>query len=168
MRFPIEFAIATFCLPGCIDDNDSVPADEFRQHYASLSEEGLREIDPADLTDVARASYEEELRTRGLTSPTIRENLPPEPDPLMEEEGWVPLDTFTGEEMDLVRALLDAQGIPNNMKSPPSENYPPVAAGSVLFVPEQYVSQAREILASQISDEELIAEAEAESPPEDA
>jgi hypothetical protein len=146
-------------------DNDSVPADEFRQYYRSLSEEGLREIDRDDLTEVARACYDAEIASRGLTIQT----LPPEPEPLPDEMiEWVPLATFTEEEMKLVRALLDAEQIPSTMKLAPAENYPPVAAGSVLYVPERLLSKAREALASEISEEELIAEAEAETPPEDA
>jgi hypothetical protein len=43
-----------------------------------------------------------------------------------------------------------------------------VAAGSVLFVPEKLLERARQALMVQISDEELIAEAEAQQPPDDA
>jgi hypothetical protein len=141
-----------------------VPADDFRQHYASLSEEGLREIDRADLTEAARASYDQELASRGLA---IESAPPPEVETPPDEIGWVPLDTFTDDEMKVVRALLDAEEIPNTMKPPPVENYPPLAAGSVLFVPPAYLDRAREALAAQVSDEELIAEAEAYKPPED-
>ena len=43
-----------------------ISTDELRKHYASLSDEGLREIDPADLTDQARKFYEDELKSRRL------------------------------------------------------------------------------------------------------
>lgn len=143
-----------------------MPADEFRKYYAGLSEEGLREIDSRDLTETARACYEEELAKRGLT---IEDGAPKlQPEPLMRDAGWVALDTFNPEEIELVRALLEAEEIPTDMDPTPSENYPPQAAGSVLFVPEQFLARAREVLAADVSEEELIAEAEAEEPPEDA
>jgi hypothetical protein len=148
-----------------MSDNDNVPADELSQYYRSLSDEGLREIQRADLTEVARACYDAELASRGLTI----ETLPPEPEPSPDDMiEWAPLGTFTDEETQVVRALLDAQEIPSTMKLAPAENYPPVAAGSLLYVPERLLNKAREALASEISDEELIAEAEAEAPPEGA
>jgi hypothetical protein len=127
-----------------------VPADEFRQHYASLSEEGLREINRADLTDAARASYDQELASRGLTI----ESAPPKAPP--DDIAWVPLDTFPPEEIKLVRALLHAEEIPTHLDS------------DVLFVPKPLLEQACEILAFHVSDEDLIAEAEADPPPHDA
>jgi hypothetical protein len=142
-----------------------VPADEFRQYYARLSEEGLREINRADLTDVARACYDEELSSRGLAveSAPVPEAVAP-----TEEISWVPLGAFHPDEIGQVRGLLDFEGIPTERESRPSGNYPPVAAGSELYVPEHLLERAREVLAAPISDEELIAEAEACQPPEDA
>jgi hypothetical protein len=141
-----------------------VPTDEFRQHYASLSEEGLREIDRADLTDAARDCYDEELARRGLTI----ESPLPEVEPVSRDIAWVPLDTFDLDEIKLVRALLDAEEIPSDTELLPAGNYPPLPAGMALFVPKPFLGRAREILAAQISDEELIAEAEEQEPPEDA
>jgi hypothetical protein len=141
-----------------------VPADEFRQHYASLSEEGLQDIDRDDLTEVARACYDEELATRGLTI----ESAPPVVELSIDDMDWVPLDVFDAEEIELVRAILDAGAIPSDTDPRPAQNYPPLPAGSVLFVPRPLLERAREVLASQISDEELNAEAEATPPPEDA
>lgn len=142
-----------------------MPEDEFRQHYRSLSEEGLREIDPADLTAAARACYDEELASRGL----IIESTPPAAiEPAPAEITWVPLDTFPPEEIKLIRALLAAEEIPTTMEPPSTGNYPPSAAGSVVFVPEPLLERAQEALSTQISDEELIAEAEAYQPSEDA
>jgi hypothetical protein len=138
--------------------------DEFRKHYAGLSDEGLREIDRDDLTDVARASYDDELASRGLTIETelVEE---PTPDAVIP---WVPLDSFTDDEMKIVRGMLDAEQIPNSTDTPPAQNDPPVPGGAILYVLEPYLDRAREALAAQISDEELIAEAESQPPPEDA
>lgn len=142
-----------------------MPTHEFRQYYASLSEEGLREIDRADLIDAARVCYDEEIARRGMTIEIPAPEIEPAPDDMI---AWVPLDTFNDEEMKVVRALLDAQEIPTTMKLRPAQNDPPLAAGSVLFVPEHFLERAREALAARISDDELIAEAEAQPPPDDA
>ena len=45
-----------------------VTPDELRQYYASLSDEMLLRLDPADLTDAARRCYESEFAERGLTA----------------------------------------------------------------------------------------------------
>ena len=44
-----------------------VTTDELRQYYASVSDEMLAEIDPANLTDAARRCYESEFAKRGLS-----------------------------------------------------------------------------------------------------
>jgi hypothetical protein len=44
-----------------------IDPEEFSRHYASLSDDALLEIDPADLVDVARERYEQELRNRKLS-----------------------------------------------------------------------------------------------------
>jgi hypothetical protein len=145
-----------------------VPADELKQYYAGLSDEGLREIERDDLTDIARATYDAELAARGLTIERAAPVADAEPEPSLEDMGWVPLATFNHEEIELVRALLEAEEIPSDMDLRSSSNYPPQPEGSILYVPEQFLARAREVLASQISEEELIAAAEAGEPPEDA
>jgi len=47
--------------------------EDLRQHYASLSDEGLLEIDRDELTAVAQTCYDEELEQRNLTSPESTE-----------------------------------------------------------------------------------------------
>jgi hypothetical protein len=44
-----------------------VTADDLRQYYRSISDDVLREINPADLTEIARKYYRAELEKRGLT-----------------------------------------------------------------------------------------------------
>jgi hypothetical protein len=41
--------------------------DDLRRHYASLSDEALLELDPVDLTEIARRCFAEELTRRRLT-----------------------------------------------------------------------------------------------------
>jgi hypothetical protein len=141
-----------------------VPADEFSKHYASLSDEGLGEIDRDDLIEAARVCYDQELSRRGLKI----ESAAPVVEAPPEDIEWVPLDAFDAEEFKVIRALLDDEGIPTRTDPPTAGNYPPVAAGTILFVPEKLLERARQALMVQISDEELIAEAEAQQPPEDA
>jgi hypothetical protein len=141
-----------------------VPADEFSKYYSGLSDEGLREIDRDDLIDAARLCYDEELSRRGLKI----ESAPPEIEAPPDDITWVPLDAFDAEEFKVIRSLLDDEGIPTRTDPPAAGNYPPVAAGTILFVPEKLLERARQALMVQISDEELIAEAEAQQPPEDA
>ncbi|MBZ5582114.1 MAG: hypothetical protein LAQ30_07890 [Acidobacteriia bacterium] len=43
-----------------------IAADEIRRYYASLSDDMLREVDPTDLTAVARQCYQVEFAARGL------------------------------------------------------------------------------------------------------
>jgi hypothetical protein len=40
---------------------------ELHDYYASLSDEMLQQIDPAELTELARQYYSQEIKTRGLT-----------------------------------------------------------------------------------------------------
>lgn len=128
--------------------------EEFSRHYASLSDEGMREIDRADLIDAARECYDEELARRGLTV----EGAAPEVDAAaMGDTVWVPLDTFTQSELDLVRVLLDEAAVPFTVNK-----------DGVLFVPESMLEQAQEVLVTEVSEEDLIAQAEEHAPPEDA
>ncbi len=49
-----------------------IKAEDIRRHYESLSDEALLEIDPTELTEVARQCYQTEMEKRGLT-----EDAPP-------------------------------------------------------------------------------------------
>jgi hypothetical protein len=75
------------------------------------------------------------------------------------EDELVLLATFiSGDEVNLVRGLLEGAGIPSRVINPLA------ALGGVelrLLVPASFEEQALEVLAGQISDEELVAQAEA-------
>lgn len=146
-----------------------MPEDEFRKYYASLSDEGLREIDRDDLIDAARSCYDEEILDRGLKLESVT--------PEMKTGGaenvtWALLDTVNAAEIPSVRVLLEGEGIASRLEN--ENNISPgwmgvnPHAGLVLLVPEPSLERAREVLASQVSEEELTAEAEACQPPEDA
>jgi hypothetical protein len=79
---------------------------------------------------------------------------------------------MAGSGVDVAKELLKSAGIPAFLKSshrfiqhPNWTN--PDRAGDLLMVPRSYLAQAREILNSKISDEDLAAQAGAEPPPED-
>jgi hypothetical protein len=62
-----------------------VTADEVRQHYTSLSDEELLQVDPADLTEFAPKIYEQALTARSLKKESRKENRHPSPDAAPEE-----------------------------------------------------------------------------------
>lgn len=104
-----------------------VDIEYLRQHYASLSDEALEAIDPADLVEAARACYNEELKRRNLAA---SENQPeienfeqgdfeaPEAGEDWAEEATIVFsmaDRMNGtapESATAARDALDAEGIP--------------------------------------------------------
>ena len=109
-----------------------------RQHYGSLSDEALLDIDSADLVEMARKYYDAEVSRRGLTRRGLRK--PAAPPPPVEPEEEAALGPMAGEEqpdwldsaaevysvtvspgsedtLAGVRNLLDAAGIPCHIES---------------------------------------------------
>ena len=138
-----------------------IDPEEFKRRYSELSDEGLLSIEREDLTEFARMYYDAEVVHRGLT----RE----EPQPLEQAEGSDPQDleavaTFlTFEEASLGRNLLRSAEIPAYLENELSPHWTG-AGGLRLMVPRAFLEQAEEILEAQISDEELLAQAEAADP----
>lgn len=52
-------------------------SDDLRRHYASLSDEELQELDPTELTDIARQCYEEEIARRKPAEEEVTEERAP-------------------------------------------------------------------------------------------
>jgi hypothetical protein len=136
------------------------PAD-FRKHFEILSDAALLETNREDLVDIAKQCFDEEVSRRGLNvtddSPEIAGQAS-EPQASGGEE-LVLLATFiSGDEVNLVRGLLESAEIPSHVVNP---------LGSLagiefrLMVPAAFEEQALEVLEMQISDEELAAQAEA-------
>lgn len=142
-----------------------VSPDDFRRLYDRLSDDGLRSIKRDDLTDIARQCYDQELTSRGLTLDTADEVESETDDATGGPEEMVELTTFTSyEEGKLARAMLSSAEIPSYLEDLRSS----LGAAMRLFVPAGFLEQAREILDSELSDEELARQAEAELPPDDA
>ena len=135
-----------------------IAPETFRQRYEELTDEALLSIDRKDLIEVAQQYYDAEVARRGLNSDQA---TPVEVDPKAE---LVPVATFLSfEEANLGRALLRSADIPaylENELNPMRTG----AEGVRLMVPPSFMEQAEEILGSQISDEELLAQAEAADP----
>jgi hypothetical protein len=132
-----------------------VGAEDFRRLYASLSDAGVRALKREELVDVARECYDAEVALRGLES---EDGVAVEDD--KEEVGeLVEAAAFpSGQEANLARTLLDSAAIPCFLES---ERL--ALDGARLLVPTAFLEQAREVLQSEISDEELAAQAEAAS-----
>jgi hypothetical protein len=139
--------------------------EEFRRHYDSLSDEALLDIDRDELVDVARQCYDEELARRGMVSES---EASAEPEESIAHEEWVLAATYlTAEEANLAHAMLESAAIPVRLASNNTSAW--TGTGELrLMVQAAMLEEAEVILASPISDEELIAQAEAEPAPDSA
>ena len=142
-----------------------IDPEEFRRYYDSLSDEALIEIDQDELVDVARQCYEEELARRGIA-------FEAEPAAASAEsathQNWVLAATYlTAEEANMAHAMLESAAIPARLASNNTSAWS--GTGELrLMVPPEFLEEAEIILASEISDEDLIAQAEAEPSPNSA
>jgi hypothetical protein len=140
-----------------------VDLDDFRRRYAELSDEALLELDRDDLVDLARDCYDAELARRGLH----RSSSSPPATEVQDHGELVEAAIFSSSsEADLARALLESAAIPCYLENEFAGKTLRVSDGFRLFVPATLLDNAREILNSPVSDEELIALAEAEPAPE--
>ena len=137
-----------------------VDLDDFRRRYEELSDDALLDLDRDELVDLARDCYDAELARRGLH----RSSSSP---PVTEDQGeLVEAARFTSSsEADLARALLESAAIPCYLENEIAGKTLRVTDGLRLFVPASLLESAHEILDAPVSDEELIAQAEAEPAP---
>lgn len=138
--------------------------DEVRRRFDQLSDDALLEIDRNDLVELAQQYYDAEMSKRGLSSSPAgggEEVKSPSGEEL------VLLATFLSlEEANLSRSLLESAGIKTSLENVNSAHWTGID-GLRLMVPASLAKEAEEILASQISDEELLAQAEAAGLSED-
>ena len=146
-----------------------VSIEDIRRQYADLSDEGLLEIDRQDLMDQARQCYDEELARRQLKFPqSAGPRSPRRPEAPGEIEDLVEAASFhSQEEAHMARELVRAAGIPAYLSSEHA-----VASvrgrfadlsGLELLVPARALESAREVLAAQVSEEDLAGEALADA-----
>jgi hypothetical protein len=139
-----------------------VDPEDFRRHYAMLSDAALLEIDRDELVDVARACYDAELAERNLALDEPQVSAP------LVEVSTSPADgdlqlvgTFLSmEEANFARGLLQSADIPCSFENEQGAAWSGVGELR-LMVPAAAYERACEILESEISEEDLIAQAEA-------
>jgi len=154
-----------------------IDPEDFKRHYALLSDDALLEIDRGGLVDAARPYYDAELRERKLALPDTEANaLSPEQshdsdqshdpidDALAQTEGGPQLvATFLSlDEANFARGLLQSADINCSLENEHGAQW--AGNGALrLMVPASAYDRACEILESEISEEDLIAQAEAEA-----
>jgi Putative prokaryotic signal transducing protein len=140
-----------------------VDLDDFRRRYAELSDDALLDLDRDDLVDLARDCYDAELARRGLRCSS---SSPPATE-VQDHGELVEVARFSSSfEADLAKELLASAAIPCYLENEIAGRTLRGADGFLrLFVPASLLENAREILDAPVSDEELIAQAEAEPAP---
>jgi hypothetical protein len=134
-----------------------IDPEHLRSRYAELSDEGLLSIDRNDLTELAQHYYDAEVAARGFKSESTQEAEQP-------AEELVLVETFlSAEDAKLGRALLRSAEIPAYLENELTSAWTG-AGGLRLMVPTSFLEQAKEILNTRISEEELIAQAKAAEP----
>lgn len=137
----------------------AISADELRRYYASLSDEALLELNPGELTPVARACYDDEFSKRGLSAESGDEDSDAQSsstgdDPHGEDEMVCVVEYDYVDEAELAKGLLEGAEIPAAIDRD--------ASMVRLLVPPHLAEQALQMLTSTpLSDEELAAQAEA-------
>jgi hypothetical protein len=137
-----------------------IDPEEFKRHYAELSDEGLLSIDRADLIELARTYYDAEVASRGLHPAEL---ATPMAEASPEEDLVLAAKFQSVEEANLGRALLRDAEIPAYLENELTSAWTG-AGGLRLLVPGSLLEQAQEILDARISDEDLLAQAEAAEP----
>jgi hypothetical protein len=140
-------------------------ADDFRRLYSNLNDEALLAINRDDLVPVAQECLDAELAERGLTVDAEEEETAalPAPQQVLGED-VVELAVFQNPgDAGMARSLLRSAEIPCALSTdflmPGSVLQ--VAPDVILYVPAEFVEAANEILDSEISEEDLAAQAAA-------
>ena len=140
-----------------------IDPDEFRRHYDSLSDEALLEVNRDELVEVAQQCYDVELAHRGIQRES---QMPAAPEKPIESQEWVQAAAFlSAEEANLAHAMLESAAIPAHLESKNTSSWTGFG-GLRLLVPSAFLEEAKVIIASPISEEELIAQAAAEPAPD--
>jgi hypothetical protein len=149
-----------------------VSLDDFRRHFELLSDAALLDTNREELVESARECFDEEVTRRGLNSPSGEEAAAEAAaQPANPGEELVVIATYSiPDEANLARGLLQSAEIPYHLEN---ELAPLGGFQLRLLVPAAFEQEALEVLAAEISEEELAAQAEAagvmeEEPEEDS
>jgi hypothetical protein len=146
--------------------------EDIRRHYSLLSDDALLATEREELTDVAKLCLDAEISSRGLKpeSATVEPAAPvatgagPEEKP----QELVVAGTYDHpEEVRIAQALLRTAGIPSHRSDETGRSTGQPMGVVDLLVPAEMAEDAAVVLESQISDEELAAQAEAAAPVDD-
>ncbi len=142
-----------------------IDPEEFKRHYAMLSDEALLEIDRDELVDTARTYYDAELAERNLAGTDAEESASTTEAAAQSEGDLQLVATFVSlEEANFARGLLRSADIPCSFENEQSAVWSGIGELR-LMVPATEYDRACEILDTEISEEDLIAQAEAEAEP---
>ena len=148
-----------------------IDPEDFKRHYALLSDDALLEIDRDELVDAARVCYDTELSERNLTRPATEESTssPGPSDGASSQTDDSPqlVATFLSlDEANFALGLLQSADIAGSLENEHGAQW--AGSGALrLMVPASAYVRACEILESEISEEDLIAQAEAEASKDD-
>jgi hypothetical protein len=139
--------------------------EDYIQHFSELSDTALMAVPREDLVQVAKDCLDEEIQRRGLNEP----EAPAASETAAEPDHSEPQMAVVGEyqdpgEADLARALLRSAGIEAmllNERLAGMLNIPLAPGTYHLLAPVDSEEEALQILASEISEEDLAAQAEA-------
>jgi hypothetical protein len=140
-----------------------VDPEDFRRRFADLSDDALLEVNRDELVEIAQDLYDAELERRGLLE--VAEAAEPEPaegtpdDP--KDDMALAAECGSAQELAFARSFLKSANIPTYVQSDFSGILGTTEADTKLYVPSAYLEQAQELLATQLSEEELAEQAEA-------
>lgn len=163
-----------------------IDPEEIKRRYDELSDDGLLSITHEDLTELGKQYYDAELHRRGLRPEASLSQIQPL-EPLPSEglssgsenephaksniepgDDWVVVARFLKrDDPDLARSVLESADIPVRLMEEFGSAYA-LVGGLRLMVPASFAEQAKEILGARVSDEDLLAQAEAAGPIEPA
>jgi hypothetical protein len=138
--------------------------EDFRRQYASLNDDALLAIEREELVPMAQQCYDAELASRGLEAGGEEAEEAAAADAQPSLENLVEIAEFDNPaEAGAARSLLRIAEIPAVLSSdlPMAGSVFQVLANVKLYVPSEYAGEAATVLDSELSDEELAAQAEA-------
>jgi hypothetical protein len=139
-----------------------ISLDDFRRHFELLSDETLLSTNREELVEGGKQCYDEEVARRGLNSAPgeeTAEDAAAETHQANPAEELVLIATYLiPDEANLARGLLQSAEIPFRLEN---ELAPLGGFQLRLLVPQAFEAEAMEVLDSEISEEELAAQAEA-------
>ncbi len=143
--------------------------DDFRRHFSSLSDDALLEINRDDLAETAKLCYDEEIASRDLDGASKSDDGEDDStEPVPELVAVAKFDRQ--DEANFAQGLLEVNGIQSYLSNDPMFRADVLSSGTSccleLMVSPEFADDARLVLETPISDDELAAQAESEAEPQ--